>query len=68
MKKNKFNIPDRIYSAGEKKMVSMRLPKNLIDKLAILAEQKGWPVTDLVVTALDQYAQFEDNGKNNRKR
>ncbi|MBC7540683.1 MAG: hypothetical protein H7281_17825 [Bacteriovorax sp.] len=63
MKKNKFNIPDRKYVHGDKKMVSMRLPKDLITVLNKLSARKGWPFTDLVVTALDQYAQHEDERK-----
>lgn len=55
----KFNIPDRKYCNGLKKMVSMRLPEQLMRELEKLAEQKGWSVTDLVQTALDQYIQWE---------
>jgi predicted transcriptional regulator len=55
----KFNIPDRKYCSGAKKMVSMRLPEKLMRELEKLAEAKGWNVTDLVQTALDQYIAWE---------
>lgn len=56
----KFNIPDRKYCDGKKKMVSMRLPERLMKELEGLAKKKGWTVTDLVQTALDQYVQWEN--------
>jgi metal-responsive CopG/Arc/MetJ family transcriptional regulator len=55
----KFNIPKREYCDGPKKMVSMRLPENLLKELDKLASSKGWNVTDLVSTVLDQYIQWE---------
>jgi len=55
----KFNIPTKVYCSGEKKMVSWRLPETLLKELDKLADEKGWTTTDLVTTALDQYAQWE---------
>ncbi len=55
----KFNIPDRKYCEGKKKMVSMRLPERLMKELERLSQKKGWSVTDLVQTAMDQYVQSE---------
>ena len=55
----KFNIPDRKYCVGDKKMVSMRLPKRLMDELEKLAKAKGWTVTDLIMTVMDQFIQHE---------
>ncbi|MGZ3775206.1 MAG: hypothetical protein ACXWQ7_15185 [Bdellovibrio sp.] len=55
----KFNIPKREFTNGPKKMVSMRLPETLLKQLEKIAEEKGWTVTDLVITALDQFAQWE---------
>ena len=63
MKKNKFNIPGRKFSSGEKKMVSMRLPSDLMKALGEIAERKQWPLTEVVVTVLDQYAQQENETK-----
>lgn len=63
MSKTKFNIPNRKYADGDKKMVSMRLPEKLMKALKQLSEEKSWEVTDLVVTALDQYLQHEDKLK-----
>lgn len=60
----KFDIPDRKYCLGTKKMVSMRLSERLMQELEKLAEKKQWTVTDLVQTALDQYIQWEISRKN----
>ncbi len=57
---NKFNIPKREFSDGPKKMVSMRVPVKLWDSLNLLAEKKGWQITDLVTTTLDQLLQQEN--------
>ena len=56
----KFNVPNRKYATGDKKMVSMRMPEKLWAKINELSEKKGWPVTDLVTTVLDQYVQQEE--------
>ena len=55
----KFNVPKRDYCDGEKKMISMRLPKRLMTEIDSLADEKGWTVTDLVTTVLDQFIQWE---------
>lgn len=57
---SKFNIPRREYCDGEKKLVSFRLPESLLKELKKNADSKGWPVTDLVMTVLDQYLQWDD--------
>ena len=56
----KFNVPKRQYCNGPKKMVSLRIHKKLIQEIEVLAEQKGWTITDIVSTVLDQYVQHED--------
>lgn len=55
----KFSIPDRKYCDGKKKMVSLRVPERLLKELEELGAKKGWTVTDLVLTSLDQYVQWE---------
>jgi len=55
----KYSIPDRQFALGRKKMVSMRLPEALMKELEKIAEKKGWNLTDLVTTILDQYLQYE---------
>lgn len=55
----KFNVPKREYCDGPKKMVSMRLPEQLMREIERLAEEKGWTATDLVCTVLDQFIQWE---------
>lgn len=55
-----FQIPDRKYADGPKKMVSWRLPERLMEELDRTAKYKGWSTTDLIVTVLDQYIQFTE--------
>jgi predicted transcriptional regulator len=62
----KFNIPKREFCNGTKKMVSMRLPENLMKELDKLALAKGWTTTDLVSTALDQFIQWEKKKHSNQ--
>lgn len=57
----KVVIPNRKYTDGPKKMVSMRMPEKLWKKIEHLAQKKGWPVTDLITTVLDQIVQDEEN-------
>lgn len=61
----KFNVPKREYAGGNKKMVSWRLPEPLLKELDKLSKDLGWTTTDLVITALDQYVQWEQ--KQNKK-
>lgn len=37
----------------------MRLPERLMKEIERLSEIKGWTVTDLVSTVMDQYIQWE---------
>lgn len=63
MKKPKFNVPEMKYAAAEdatKKMISLRLPDDLVKRLKEIASDKGWNLTVLVQIVLDQYAQYED--------
>lgn len=55
----KYNIPKRKYCVGRKKMISMRLHEKLVEQIEQLADEKGWSVTDLVSTVLDQFVQYE---------
>jgi antitoxin component of RelBE/YafQ-DinJ toxin-antitoxin module len=55
----KFNVPERKYCDGEKKMVATRLPMKLKAELAKIAKKKGWDYSELVMTVLDQYVQWE---------
>jgi len=53
------NLPKRRYCSGDKRMVSWRLPETLIKKLESVAKDNGgWSVTDVVMTALDDYIQY----------
>jgi hypothetical protein len=55
----KFNVPKREYCGGPKKMVSMRLPVDLMKEIEKISQDKGWTTTDLVCTVLDQFIQWE---------
>ncbi len=59
-----FIIPGRKYATGSKKMVSWRLPETLMSEIEKMAKKKGWTVTDLVTTVLDQFIQQEEESKN----
>lgn len=65
----KYNVPERKYADpnGTKKMVSMRLPEPLLERLNHWAAAKGWNVTELVVTVLDEYVQFEEAKEKSKK-
>lgn len=56
--KEKFSLPKRKFCDGPKKMVSMRIPERLWDELDKIAKDYGWTTTDLVSTALDEFAQW----------
>lgn len=56
----KSKLPDRKYSDGPKKMISIRMPEKLWKKVEALAQKKGWAVSDLVTTYLDQLVQDDD--------
>jgi len=60
---SKFNIPKRVYCDGDKKLISFRLPESLIDELKKVSDERGWPMSDLVITVLDQYLQFNERQK-----
>lgn len=55
-----YNIPERKYVDGPKKMVSWRLPEKMMEELDKTAKEKGWSTTDLVVTVLDQFLQSSE--------
>lgn len=55
----KFNVPKKTYAQGPKKMISWRLPEDLIGELEKVAEEKGYSVTDLVSHVLSQYLEQE---------
>jgi hypothetical protein len=51
----KFNLPERRYCGGDKKMVSMRLPETLWAEVEKVGFERGWNATDTVATVLDQF-------------
>ncbi len=55
----RFNLPKRKYCDGEKKLMSIRLPEKLLNELEKVSAEKGWTLTDVIATALDQFVQWE---------
>ena len=53
-----FQLPNRNYCGGDKKMVSWRLPERLLTEVDKAAKERGWTSTDVVTTALDQFVQW----------
>lgn len=43
----------------DRKMVSVRLPKALLVQIERVAKRKGWPKTEIIQYALDQFCQME---------
>lgn len=63
-----FDLPKRRYCGGDKKMVSIRLPEQLMDEIRRLAEEYGRDSTDLITTALDQFVHWtKTEGKRSRR-
>jgi predicted DNA binding CopG/RHH family protein len=44
----------------DRKMVSIRLPQALIERIKSASDDTGYSFTDLVQYALDQFAQIQD--------
>lgn len=57
--KTAYNVPARRFSHGPKRMTSWRVPAVLLKELDRIAKKKGYTVTELVMTVLDQYVQSE---------
>ena len=53
-----FEMPERKYSSGSRKMVSQRWPADLITELDKLSEAWGWNTTEVAIPALDQFVQW----------
>jgi predicted DNA binding CopG/RHH family protein len=70
METPKPTVPKMKYSGDEetnRKMMSLRLPEELVDRLKEIASEKGWSLTMLIQMVLDQYAQHEDKGDRGRE-
>jgi len=61
-----FNLPKREYCDGEKKLATWRLPEPLLTQLEKISKERGWNMTDVVITALDQFCQW-DAGQKKKK-
>lgn len=48
---------------GEKKPLTLRIPKALKEELDAIAKISGRNLTDLILTVLDQFAQGETKNK-----
>lgn len=62
-----YEIPDRKYVDGPKKMISWRLPERLISEIEKIAKDKGWTTSELVVMLMDRFVQEENRNKKGTK-
>jgi len=58
----RFNVPPKAFT-GKRRMISWRLPADLLAEVEKIAKKKGWSVTDVVNLVLDQYCQQEKRKK-----
>lgn len=64
--KVKFTLPKREYCSGKKEMVSWRLPDTLTKELQRIADTNGYSLTDVTITALDQFVQWANASKSKK--
>lgn len=57
------SLPKRHFTSGARKLVGFRLPTELAKAIKKLADDRGWNVTDVAQTALDQYVHSEQQKK-----
>lgn len=62
-----YEIPDRKYVDGLKKMISWRLPERLISEIEKIAKDKGWTTSELVVMLMDRFVQEVNRNKKGTK-
>jgi metal-responsive CopG/Arc/MetJ family transcriptional regulator len=65
-KLEKYALPKRIFCDGPKKMVSVRLPKKLVAEIDRIAKDRQWSTSDVLMTALDEFAQWERRERKGR--
>jgi metal-responsive CopG/Arc/MetJ family transcriptional regulator len=57
--KEKFELPRRRFSDGPKRLFSVRLPEPLLAEIERIAKERQWDLSEVVITALDEFAQWE---------
>jgi hypothetical protein len=62
-KREKYELPRRKYCDGVKRMISIRLPESLISEIERIAKARQWASSDVIMTALDEFAQWERSFK-----
>jgi len=55
-----YNIPKRVYLEGDKKLFTIRIHLKLQEALQKEAKKRGYNLTELIETVLDQYLQLEN--------
>lgn len=56
-------MPKREFCDGEKRLISIRLPKKLLKEVTKYAHENGYALTDVVATVLDQFIQREHKAR-----
>lgn len=64
---DKLTLPERKYCNGGKKLVSVRIHQKLVNEIYRIAKEKQWDFSEVVMTALDDFAQSEQKQKHKRK-
>jgi hypothetical protein len=68
MRNQKYDLPKRKYCDGPKKMVSIRLPEKLVSEIDRIAESRQWAASDVIATALDEFAQWHRQDEKERSK
>ncbi len=63
-----YNLPERKFCSGPKKLATWRLPETLLSQIEKVAEDRGWTVTEVVMTSLDQFCQFYEKGQKGKSK
>ncbi len=61
-------LPNRNYCTGNTEMKAFRIHRKLVEGMEDIAESKGWPLTQVVLQALDDYVSELNNGKKKNRR
>ena len=57
--KEQFTLPGKLaFAKGEKELFSLRIYPALLDEYKKLAKDRGCTPADLIIRALDEYAQW----------
>lgn len=63
----RFNLPKRKFCDGPKRLFSIRLPEPLLKEVERIAQERQWDLSEVVMTALDEFAQWDLEESGSRK-